>query len=235
MSHLSGLKSVIAYIFFSAWALGCGSSNQVADERARMLAQQSSEQAQQTASLINEGDQIQITVPSYPEFNTTTYVKASGAITVPLVGEVQAQGLLKEQLADQISRKLSEYVKTKVYPSITIVTASMQRIIVFGAVLTQGSLPLTTPTPIFQVLANAGGTSTDADLRNIRIYRGGDLNRVVDVDLSGLLSPVGVQKGNIPSIYPGDMIYIPRAENFVRQFGPFLYDIVLLLTLFALI
>jgi len=55
------------------------------------------------------------------------------------------------------------------------------------------------------------------------------------VDLSGLLSPVTTQKANIPSVYPGDMMYIPRSENFVRQFGPFLYDIILLLTLFALL
>jgi polysaccharide export outer membrane protein len=190
---------------------------------------------QQRTDGINIGDQVQLTVLGYPEFNTTGYIRESGTFPVPLAGEVHALGLTKEQLTEQIIAKISEYVKTKVYVTVNVTTTTVKRIIVLGAVGTQGSQPAAGSIPIFQLFANVGGLTADADLRHVRVYRNTDLTRPVEVDLSSFASPGSRTDVNIPMVNPGDMVYVPRSENFMREFSPFIYDILVLLTLFRLI
>jgi len=184
---------------------------------------------------LNVGDQVQISVLGYPEFNTTAYVKQTGTITVPLIGELKALGLTKDLLSEQLISKLSEYVKSKVYVTVTVTGQSIQKVIVLGAVGQQGAYPTSIPTSIFQVLANAGGTSEGADLGHIRVYRNAELSQLADVDLSAFVFPgtQGVQE--VPLVYPGDLVYVPKQENLMQEFSGFLRDIILLLGFFSLI
>jgi polysaccharide export outer membrane protein len=184
---------------------------------------------------INIGDQIQLSVLGYPEFNLTTTVKESGTIALPLVGDITAVGLTKKQLEEQIVTKLSEFVKTSVYVTVSITSAAVQNIIVLGQVSNQGSYPATSPLSIFQVFANAGGLAEQADLRHVKVYRGGDLRREVEIDLSGVVAPGTAAGDRAPTVSPGDLVYVPKSENFFREFSPFIYDILVLLTLFSLV
>lgn len=219
--------------------MGCSSSSGVSTETARAMSSPGigPEQfvTQQRLDGINVGDQIQLTVLGYPEFNTTANVRESGMFPVPLAGEVKAVGLTKDQLSEAIAAKLTEYVKTKVYITLTVLNTSVRKIIVLGAVGTQGSQPATTPISIYQLFASVGGLSTDADLRHVRIYRNTDLSRPVEIDLSDFSTPGSRADTNVPVVNPGDMVYVPRSENFMREFSPFIYDILVLLTLFRLI
>ncbi len=190
--------------------------------------------AQQRADAINVGDQIQLSVLGYQEFNTTAQVRESGMFPIPLAGDVKAAGLTKDQLSDAIVAKLSEYVKSKVYVTLSIVSTTGRKIIVLGAVGTQGSQPALAPVSIYQLFASAGGLASDADLRHVRIYRNTDLSNSTEVDLSNF-SMQGARATSAPVINPGDMVYVPRSENFMREFSPFIYDILVLLTLFRLI
>jgi polysaccharide export outer membrane protein len=171
----------------------------------------------------------------YPEFNTTAYVRESGTFPIPLAGEIKAVGLTKDQLSEAIVAKLTEYVKTKVYITLSVVNTTVRKIIVLGAVGAQGSQPAMAPVSIYQLFANVGGLAQDADLRHVRIYRNTDLSRSVEVDLSDISTPGSRADANAPMINPGDMVYVPRSENFMREFSPFIYDILVLLTLFRLI
>lgn len=184
---------------------------------------------------IVSGDQIQVTVLGYPEFNATSEVKETGTITVPLVGEVKAMGLTREQLTDTLVAKLSDYVKTRVYVTVAVTTGAIQKIIILGAVGAQGSYPITGPVSIFQLLANAGGLAADADLAHVRIYRNSDLARLAEYDLSGFVTAGPQNDYPTPIVNPGDLVYVARSENFFRAFSPFVYDILVLLTLFALV
>jgi protein involved in polysaccharide export with SLBB domain len=187
------------------------------------------------SDVLNPGDQLQLTVLGYPEFNTTTGVKPSGMFPIPLIGEVKAAGLTRDELQDDIVRKLSEYVKTKVYVTLNLTSASVQNIVVLGAVAQQNSYPNSSPVSIFQLLANAGGPSADADLRHIKVYRNGDLSKEQEIDLSGIVSPGERTDQRTPMVSPGDLVYVPKSENFVRQFSPFVYDILVVVTLLALV
>ena len=185
--------------------------------------------------LLVPGDQLQLTVSGYPEFNTTATVKSSGVVTIPLVGDLKAAGMTREELEAEIVKSLTDFVKSKVYVTLTVTSSTVQNIIVLGAVAQQNSFPNTAPVSIFQLLASAGGPTGDADLRHIKVYRSGDLSREEEIDLSGIVSPGGRPGRGTPMVSPGDLLYVPKSENFIRQFTPFVYDVVVVLTLFALV
>jgi len=187
------------------------------------------------SDLIAPGDQLQLTVAGYPEFNTSSAVKSTGVFTIPLVGDVKAAGLTRDQLEAEIIKSLTDFVKSKVYVTLTLNSATVQNIIVLGAVAQQNSFPNSTPVSVFQLLATAGGPTVDADLRHIKVYRSGDLSREEEIDLSGIVSPGGRPGRATPMVNPGDLLYVPKSENFIRQFSPFIYDVVVVLTLFALV
>lgn len=189
--------------------------------------------------IIQHGDQVLLSVFGFPEFNANTIVQESGTITLPLIGELQASGLTREQLTRQLVTKLGEYVKTKVIPSVTIVDAMSHRVVVLGSVGNQGNYQLAVPASPFQVLAMAGGPSKDADLSHVKVLRHGDPGNAVELDLSGY---IGTDQGrslnapsNIPLVSPGDMVIVPKEENIIRDFADLLRDAVLLFGLFALV
>ena len=191
--------------------------------------------AQVQDDVLGVGDQLQITVLGYPEFNSMTSVNPSGVITVPVIGEVRAVGLSKDALQAEIVRRLSDFVKTKVYVSLNLTSVTAKSIILLGAVGTQNNYPRNSPVSVFQLLASAGGPAGDADLGHVRLYRNGDLTREEEIDLSGIMSS-GAHLGKAtPMVNPGDMVFVPRSESFLKEFSPFLYNVVVALTLFSFV
>src|SRR3954462_11677011 len=61
--------------------------------------------------VLGANDALKITVWKNPELSGDARVRPDGTITMPLIGDVQAAGRTPSQLKDEISRKLSAYVK----------------------------------------------------------------------------------------------------------------------------
>ena len=109
--------------------------------------------------IIRSGDQLQITVWGYPEFNTTTTVKDFGTVTIPLVGDVVAAGLSTDEFTADLSNRLTEYVKGT--PKITVSHIDMnKRISVMGAVNKQDNYAALTDISLVAVIAQAGGPAS---------------------------------------------------------------------------
>ncbi len=62
-------------------------------------------------------DKVSITLPYYPQFNSTVLVRTDGKITVPLVGEVQAESKTPLELAALLDKEYRKYLDN---PSITV-------------------------------------------------------------------------------------------------------------------
>lgn len=183
-------------------------------------------------SIIMSGDRIQLTVWGYPKFNTTTTVDRYGTITVPLVGEVIVAGLTVRELNAELKQRLSEYVKGNVKITISHVGVS-QEVSVMGAVTKQGNYPALTERSLVSLLAQAGGTTTDANLNDIKIYRRGDRSRVVKVNLTDYLQSGNIQY--VPKVGPGDIVFVPEQPNFIRSFSKYANEVVFLFGFFALL
>jgi hypothetical protein len=61
--------------------------------------------------VIGVGDMLSVHVWKDPELSTETVVRPDGTITVPLIGEVAAQGKTASAVRDQISQRVGKYVK----------------------------------------------------------------------------------------------------------------------------
>src|SRR5262249_32468983 len=61
--------------------------------------------------MIGVPDSLKITVWKNPELSTEGRVRPDGTITMPLIGDLQAAGKTPSQLRQEISRRLSTYVR----------------------------------------------------------------------------------------------------------------------------
>ncbi len=183
-------------------------------------------------NVIEPGDQVQVMVWGYPKFNTTTTVENYGTIAIPLVGNVIAEGLTERQLASEIQERLSEYVKGDARVTISHVSRG-KRISVMGAVNKQGNYPALGEVSLVEVIAEAGGTATNADLRHVKIFRQGSHEDAVEVDLQRYLENGNI--ASIPSVRAGDTVFVPAEQNLIRQVARYGEDMLVLFGFFALV
>ena len=185
-----------------------------------------------TPPVIKQGDNIDLSVWGYPEFTTSATVKMGGTITLPLVGEVKAAGLSKDDFSELVRARLSEYVKGEPKITISISSPLVQKVAVLGAVTRQDNYPVTSEVPLVEVLSTAGGTTTDSDLSHVRILRF-DSNQPIEVDVERFIETGNVEF--LPKVRPGDTVFVPKKENFVRSFSDFLRDVVILFGFFRVL
>lgn len=180
--------------------------------------------------IIQPGDQIELSVWGYEEFNSTKTVNSQGIITIPLVGEIKAEGLSKEKFKENLKTKLNEFIKGEINFTVTITSAERNTVSVLGSVNQPNNYQIINSSSLFEILSKAGGTTEQADLRSIRIYKKGDVQKPVEVNLANYLKEK--ETGPVATVYPGDIVYVPRQENAMRELSSFFRDVVLLFGMF---
>lgn len=229
------LAAAAAILLATLALAGCGSNNMSRDSITQIIrsgARPMQAEAKSDDYVIRHSDQIKLEVWGYPEFNTEQVVKEIGTITVPNVGEVAAAGFTKDQFRQQLITKLSEYIQGEVKISLVVISAVPQKITVLGAVTRQENYPLTSEVTLLEAISMAGGVTPESDLRAVRVLRGGLNAQPLEVDLTYY-----VEKGSlesIPIIRPGDIIYVPRNENVIRELSVFMRDVIFMFGFFEL-
>ena len=71
---------------------------------------------------IGVDDTVQVSVWRNPELAVTVPVRPDGKISMPLIGDVQAGGLSPEQVATEIKRKLSNYIRD---PQVAVILTAL--------------------------------------------------------------------------------------------------------------
>ncbi|MBI3111312.1 MAG: polysaccharide biosynthesis/export family protein [Ignavibacteriales bacterium] len=179
---------------------------------------------------VRQGDQVDITVWGYPEFNTSTLVKEGGMINIPLVGEVRAEGSSKEQLTERLQARLSQYIQGEFKIGVSISSLTSQRVAVLGAVTRQENYPVVGEVSLIEILSSAGGATPESDLHRVKIIRFANIEEPIVVDVAELMD--NGTTTTLPMVRPGDTVFVPKKENAVREFSDFLRDVVLLFGFF---
>jgi polysaccharide biosynthesis/export protein len=232
------MQKVILFSLLSVslMMIGCSSSEDMAKDNLTQIIRSGSRsmqvEAQSSGYVIRQSDQIQIAVWGYQEFNTQGPVKENGALTVPLLGEVVAAGLTKEQFTEQLKQKLSVYIQGDIQLSTTITSAVPQKIAVLGAVTNQNNYPLTNDVTLIEVLSAAGGATLESDLRHIRIIRNGLTDQPIDVDLTAYIENGNIEA--IPMVRPGDTVFVPKKSNVIRELSDFMRDAIFIFGFFRI-
>lgn len=117
-------------------------------------------------------DVIAVNVWHEPEMSRAMAVRPDGKISMPLIGEVQADGKTPAQLQAELSTKLQSLIKN---PDVTVIVQDIksQKFNILGEVQRPGMYPLTKPMTVLDALAVAGGFRDFAKPKKMYILRKG--------------------------------------------------------------
>jgi polysaccharide export outer membrane protein len=99
-------------------------------------------------------------------------VRPDGMISMPLIGEVRADGLTVEQFKEALRTRLSTYFANSPEVDVQVTKINSKKYYIYGEVLHQGEFPLIGQTTVLDALSNAGGFKDFANLKKIYVLRG---------------------------------------------------------------
>jgi polysaccharide export outer membrane protein len=154
---------------------------------------------------IGREDVLDVAVWRDPDLSRTVPVRPDGFISMPLVGEVKAEGKTPEGLAKELNEKLGAYVQT---PKVTVIVREVNssRVYVTGEVARPGAYPLRGRMSLVQAISLAGGFSDFADKGAIRLIRQGE-EQAISVSYADLVGDDAAK--TTFTLRPGDTIVVP--------------------------
>ena len=169
---------------------------------------------------IGVGDTVTVHVWRNPELGQAITVRPDGYISLPLIGDVEAEGKQPETLAAEISSGLSEYIRT---PEVTVMVTNpmskefRNRVRITGQVTSPQSVAFQPGMTVLDLVLMAGGvTDFAADGR-------ATLARMIDgeyqtwqLDLGAMLRNGDMRTNHL--LQPGDVISVPRRQLFRGEF-----------------
>lgn len=155
---------------------------------------------------IGPEDVLHVSVWENKELTLDAIVRPDGKISLPLVKDIQAEGLTADELSDAIHLKLQDYIKD---PQVTVIVTQVNapKIYVLGSVTRPGPYLLRSDMSILQALSLAGGFTQFASPRSIKLVRGTGLRQEVrKINYYNLLDDGGTENYLLK---PGDTIVVP--------------------------
>lgn len=120
--------------------------------------------------MIGNDDLLAINVWKEPEISRSVPVRSDGKISLPLVGEVQANGRTPLKLEQDIATRLKNYIAE---PEVTVIVQQInsQKFNVLGQVARPGSYTVANSPTVLDAIALAGGFRDFAKQKSIYILR----------------------------------------------------------------
>ena len=161
------------------------------------------------AYTIGAEDVLEITVWRNQDLSKLVQVRPDGKFSLPVIRDVVAVGKTPSQLADEITRRLKEYVQNPVV-AISVKEVNSYSIYVLGEVVKPGKYPLKSKTTLLQGITIAGGFTPVAARNQMVIFRFGDNGSGMQTITSSYDDIVlrGGISGNL-ELKAGDTIVVP--------------------------
>jgi polysaccharide export outer membrane protein len=162
--------------------------------------------------IIGAGDSVNIFVWRNPELSSTVTVRPDGKITTPLVEDVPASGKTPTQLARDMEKELSVYVKN---PVVTVMVGGFigpysEQIRVVGQASNPQALPYRDQMTLLDLMIAVGGLTEFADGNKAIVVR------VIDgewqqfgVRIDDLVNGADISANTY--VLPGDILIIPES------------------------
>ena len=155
------------------------------------------------------GDPVELKISGIPaedqsQVNNMYSVDADGAINLPYIGKLHAEGMTPAQLSRAIEEN---YRSNKIYsnPNITIFMQPSARFVnVGGSVRNPSRVPFTEDMTLLTAINASGGFNDFADQRHVRLLRGSEVT-VYDV------RKFRKEPSQDVKLRPGDKIEVPQS------------------------
>jgi polysaccharide export outer membrane protein len=163
---------------------------------------------EETEYRIAPADLLTVRVWKNPELSVDAVpVLPDGTFTVPLAGTVSGKGLTSAELEDVLSERLSEYIAA---PEVSVIVTQVnsKRVSVVGEVNRNGPQMLAVNSRVVDAIAAAGGFTTYANRRKVKIIR-----QTPEGEVAFRFNYNAYQSGNAPGtnvrLQPGDIVVVP--------------------------
>lgn len=119
---------------------------------------------------VSPGDTLAVEVWGEPKLSGNVYVRQDGKFSMPLVKDIEASGLTLDELSQEISSKLQQYIKS---PSIAIsvVLEAPTRYYLSGKFNKPGEFRSASKITLLQAIATGGGFAPFATTSSIILIR----------------------------------------------------------------
>jgi polysaccharide biosynthesis/export protein len=161
--------------------------------------------------IIGPGDSINIVVWRNPELSMSVPVRPDGKIAAPLVDELMAQGKNSVELARDVEKVLSKYVRD---PIVTVMVGGFvgpydQQIRIVGEAARPQALPYKNDMTLLDVMIAVGGLTEFASGNKASILRTSEGGKQYSVRIADL-----IKRGDVSAnvqMRPGDILIIPQS------------------------
>ena len=155
---------------------------------------------------IGPEDVIRVSVWENPELTMDVTVRPDGKISLPLIKEIHAADLTPMELSDVITQNLKEYMKDP-HVTVILIQTNSPKIYLVGNVLRPGSYALRNDMTVLQALSLAGGFTTFASPRNMKLISGNGTRQ--EIRKMNYYNMIDETELNYHMLKPGDTIVIP--------------------------
>lgn len=165
--------------------------------------------AEDRAYRIGPFDKLDITVFGIGELSSEeVQVDASGRLSLPLIGVIEAAGKTPNELADEVEELLRDYVRNP-QVAINLEETVSQVITVDGQVMKPGLYPVIGRMTLMRAVATAQGATEFADLKDVVVFR-----TVGGQRFAGLYNLKAIRRGNYedPELYANDVIVVGDSQ-----------------------
>lgn len=161
--------------------------------------------------VIGAGDSLNIIVWRNPELSMSVPVRPDGKVAAPLVEEIVAQGKTSTELARDVEKQLSKYVRD---PVVTVLVTAFvgpysEQIRVVGEAAKPQFLSYKKNMTMLDVMIAVGGLTDFADGNSATILRTSEGNKQYTVRLKDL-----IKRGDVTAnveMKPGDILIVPQS------------------------
>ncbi|RKX20247.1 MAG: hypothetical protein DRP26_02025 [Candidatus Zixiibacteriota bacterium] len=157
---------------------------------------------------IGVSDRLSISFWQEPDLDTEVRVNENGIITLPIIGDIKAAGLTTNQLSKSIVEQVSFYNPRISQATVVVTEYNSQTVVLSGEINEPGEYHFERIPNLLDVIRQAGGATSSADLSRVTIIRQEDNKaKIIEVDVLDHL-----RKGDLaglPQLKAKDMINIP--------------------------
>lgn len=156
---------------------------------------------------VQPGDVLNIAVWREEDLHMEVLIRPDGGFSVPLIGEVSAEGKSIPQLHDELQSRYGKYIPdTDV--TVSIKQLNGNKIYVIGKVARPGEFVILRPIDVMQALSKAGGVTPFADVNDIKILRRiGSKQQVFGFQYSSVESGEELEQNIM--LKSGDVVVVP--------------------------
>ncbi len=200
MSFVRNLSRQVAMMVMIVFVVGCAGAGAPPPPEP--------EAGEREAYVIGIPDLLRIVVWKNPELSVEVPVRRDGKISVPLVDDVQAEGLSPGELKEVLTEALAEFVTA---PEVTVIVQQINShmVTVVGAVARSGQIPLVRQMRVLEAIATMGGFSVWAKKNQVKIIRQNGNETIEYVFNYGAFSSGKAPASNL-LLQPGDTVVVPE-------------------------